>query len=69
VLSDMEKGVNELYFLDIRKALDSINHKFLLKKLKDQFAIRDNELNWFASYLKDRMQVCLSHTYIPLPIF
>ena len=44
--------------IDIRKAFDSINHKILLKKLKNQFAIYDNELKWFSSYLNNRTQVC-----------
>ena len=54
-LSHIDKGV---VFLHIRKAFDSINHKILLKKLKNQFGICDNELKWFSSYLNDRMQVC-----------
>jgi hypothetical protein len=40
----MEKGVlNGVAFLDICKVIDSINYKMLLKMLKDQFAVRDNE--------------------------
>ena len=33
-------------------------HKIVLKKLKNQFAIYDNELKWFSSYLNNRTQVC-----------
>ena len=29
-----------------------------MSKMKDQFGIRENELNWFTSYLTDRQQVC-----------
>ena len=58
-LSHIHKGeLNEVVFLDIRKAFDSIKHKILLKKLKNQFGICDNELKWFLSYLNNRMQVC-----------
>jgi sarcosine oxidase/L-pipecolate oxidase len=58
-LSDMDKGkINEVVFLDIRKAFDSINHKILLRKLKNQFEIHDIELKWFESYLTNREQVC-----------
>ncbi len=37
--------INGVVFLDIRKAFDSINHKILLRKLKNQFGIHDIELN------------------------
>ena len=58
-LSHIDKGeLNGVVFLDIWKAFDSINHKILLKKLKNQFAIYDNELKWFSSYLNNRTQVC-----------
>jgi retron-type reverse transcriptase len=58
-LSDMDKGkINGVVFLDIRKAFDSINHKILLRKLKNQFGIHDIELKWFESYLTNREQVC-----------
>jgi hypothetical protein len=46
-LSDMDKGkINGVVSLDIRKAFDSINHKILLRKLKNQFGIHDIELKW-----------------------
>ena len=58
-LSPIDKGgVNGVVFLDIWKAFDSIDHKILLKKLKNQFAIYDNELKLFSSYLNNRTQVC-----------
>ena len=58
-LNHIDKAeLNGVVFLDIWKAFDSINHKILIKKLKNQFTICDNELNWFSSYLNNRMQVC-----------
>ena len=67
-LSDMDKGkINGVVFLDIRKAFDSINHKILLRKLKNQFRIHDIELKWFESYLTNREQVCLVNGHTSLP--
>ena len=64
----MDKGkINGIVFLDIRKAFDSINHKILLRKLKNQFGIHDIELKWFESYLTNREQVCLENGHTSLP--
>ena len=67
-LSHIDKGeLNGVVFLDIRKAFDSINHKILLKKLKNQFAIYDNELKWCSSYLNNRTQVCYINAQTSAP--
>ena len=50
--------LNGVVFLDIRKAFDSVDHKILLCKMKTQFGLRNVELDWFASYLANREQVC-----------
>ncbi len=58
-LKNMDEGkITGLVSLDIKKSFDSINHQMLMTKMKDQFGIRENELNWFTSYLTDRQQVC-----------
>ena len=64
----MDKGqINRVVFFGIRKAFDSINHKILLRKLKNQFGIHDIELKWFESYLTNREQVCLVNGHTSLP--
>ena len=61
----MDEGkITGLVSLDIKKAFDSINHQILMSKMKDQFGIRENELNWFTSYLTDRQQVCYVKDHI-----
>ena len=43
------------FFIDLRKAFDSMPHKELLSKLK-RFGFGENSINWFTSYLSDRFQ-------------
>ena len=50
----MDDGkISGVVFLDVCKAFDSVNH-----------GIRDTELKWFQSYLKDRKQVCFVNDQI-----
>ena len=42
-------------FLDLKKVLDTVDHKILVDKLF-KYDIRGNILNWFKSYLTNRKQ-------------
>ena len=59
-LESMDIGeITDLISVDIRKAFDSIDHEILLKKMQEQFGVRNLELKLFQSYLTNRTQVCV----------
>jgi hypothetical protein len=65
LIDDVLENINHkehsaLCFLDIKKCFDTINHDLLLYKL-EKYGIRNNELNWFKSYLSNRSQVVINN--------
>ena len=52
----MEQGLLLALFIVLRKAFDSVDHNLLVNKL-ESYGIKNNELNWFKSYLSDRKKV------------
>ena len=49
--------VNRIVFIDVKKALDTINRKIMLKILGN-YGVDLNSLIWFESYLSDQTQKC-----------
>ena len=52
-----KKRINVSLFLDLRKAIDTINHDIMLTKL-EKYGIIKKELTWFTSFITSRTQYC-----------
>ena len=50
--------INGVLFLDLKKALDTVDHNILLRKLY-LYGVKDIALDWFNSYSTNRKQVCI----------
>ena len=59
-----------IIFLDLKKAFDTVCHKLLLNKLKN-IGLRNRTVDWFRSYLSDRVQRTRMNdqcsSYLPVP--
>ena len=53
---DIEK-INGVIFLDLKKALDPVDHNILLSKL-DLYGISGNRLKWLLSHLENCARQC-----------
>lgn len=61
ILDAIDRGENAVgIFMDLSKAFDSVCHNILIRKLEN-LGIAGVALNWFTSYLEDRIQ------YVELP--
>ena len=56
ITSASKKGCTMLVTLDLSAAFDTVDHGILLRRLDDEFTIRDSALSWLESYLSDRKQ-------------
>ena len=61
VQNDLRRAVDDgsgvlLVLLDLSAAFDTIDHDILLDRLQSNICLSDKSLEWFCSYLKDRLQ-------------
>ena len=58
---NIDKGhVNEVVFLDLKKAFDTVDFSTFLSTLYS-YGIRNSSFNWFKSYLNLRKQKCIGN--------
>ena len=63
-LMNVDNGkLNSVVFLDIKKAVDTVDHKILLQKLSC-YGIKDNSQKLIESYLQGRIQCCIVNGHV-----
>ena len=61
LLTNINRGLTSLAaFVDLRKAFDTADHSILIRKLKC-YGVTDNNLEWWANYLNNRLQRTLAN--------
>ena len=64
---NLDKGnITALCLLELTKGFDTVSHKILLHKL-EKYGITGNALNWFTSYLSNRVQFVKYYNSISQP--
>ena len=52
------KHLNGVLFSDLKKAFNTVHHAILVKKLQ-YLGLSQSTVDWFKSYLNDRVQMCM----------
>jgi hypothetical protein len=50
------RHIHILYYMDMSKAFDKVDHEVLIQKLQKDYGFGGNLLRWFRCYLENRKQ-------------